>query len=495
MALGRVGAPRARGVHARPPPIAVRRELARRAVRDELARRLREDTPDLATFIQERTPTYVEPYWLAPILEIYERIRDGEELKVVVQAPPRHGKTDLTLHALAWLLCLDPGRTHAFTTYADALARSKSRKARRLAREAGVPISAESSSANEWRTTLEGGLLATGVGGPLTGHGITGVGVVDDPIKNRQEAESRLIRDRVWDWYDDVFSSRLEPGSSEIIQATRWHEDDLSGRLLDAGEHELVSLPAIAEDDALDSLGRKPGEPLWPERYSLERLEKVRELRPFTFASLYQQRPRPRGEYLFGPPRFYDPADFWRQTAGHGLRFIAGLDTAYAGKTRSDHSAVVEAAIWADPRVDGEPRAYVTRVIITRAKVTELGKILETLRTKTIRWRLYGAEHGTGDFLEEHHGIWLERDTQVVDKYAYAMPAATAWNQGWILLPGEAGGGESRDPDVLELLREARSFTGDDDPRDDAVDALASMWAEAMLTLPSDAAARALAGL
>src|SRR5690606_33510962 len=99
--------------------------------------------------------------------------------------------------------------------------------ARRIARDAGVQLADDAQTVREWRTTAGGGLLATGVGGPLTGQGITGLGVVDDPVKNRQEAESALIRDRVWEWFTDVFYTRLEPGASAIVVATRWHQDDL----------------------------------------------------------------------------------------------------------------------------------------------------------------------------------------------------------------------------------------------------------------------------
>ena len=118
---------------------------------------------------------------------------------------------------------LDATRTHAYTTYGADLSYSKSRVARRYAIEDGVTLDQSSQSVKEWRTTGGGGLLATGAGGPLTGQGITGVGVVDDPYKNRQDAESALMRDRIDDWFRSVFYTRLEPGSSAIVIHTRWH--------------------------------------------------------------------------------------------------------------------------------------------------------------------------------------------------------------------------------------------------------------------------------
>lgn len=471
----------------------MRRELQRRLIAEELQRRAAANHPTLPDFIRQYNSGYSDPYWLRPVVDLYDRIADGEEVRAIVQAPPRHGKTDLTLNALAWLLQQDPRRMHAFVTYADRLARSKSRKARRIARSAGVPISRESASVNQWLTTSEGGLLATGVGGPLTGEGITGVGVVDDPIKNRQDAESRLIRDRVWDWWADVFATRLQPGSSVIVQATRWHEDDLTGRLLNDGDWELVNLPAIAEDDT-DSLGRAPGTALWPEQYPVERLRPIEEKRPYTWASLYQQRPRPRSDHLFGAPQFYDPDDLAAR-ARSGVRYVAGIDTAYSAKARSDASAAIEGIIWADPMLDGQPRLYVTRVIHARVRLPEFARMLQTLRADYVRWRLYGAEHGIGDTLEEQAGIYLVRDTQVLDKYAYAQPAAAGWNAGMLLLPRRPTERISDlDPGLQTLIQEAQAFTGDDDPNDDTVDACASLWREMLDHVPHDSVAQALTG-
>jgi hypothetical protein len=472
---------------------ALQLELKRRAYQAELDRRMRAQAPTLSAFIQRHNAGYTHPYWLQPLLDVYQAILDGTEVRVVVQAPPRHGKTDVTLNALAWLLVHDPRRQHVFATYADRLARSKSRKARRIARDAGVVLSDDSSSANQWLTTRGGGVLATGVMGPLTGEGVTGVAVVDDPIKNRQEAESRLIRDRLWDWWDDVLQTRLQPGSSVIVQATRWHDDDLSGRLVKQGDFDLINLPAIAEDPD-DALGREPGEALWPEQYPVERLQAVEQRRPFTFASLYQQRPRPRGSQLFHQPSWYDPDDLAAR-ARSGYRFIAGMDTAYAGRTRSDASVVIEALVWADPMLDSRPRVYVTRVMHTRARVPEFAQMIKGVRADVIRWRLYGAEHGTGDVIEDVTGKYLERDTQVIDKYAYAQPAALAWNDGTIMLPRRRDQRVEDLPDgVQQLVLEARAFTGDDDPEDDTVDALASMYREAVAHLPDDSAVRALTG-
>jgi hypothetical protein len=108
-----------------------------------------------------------------------------------------------------------------------------------------------------------------GVGGPITGKGAD-VLIIDDPIKNPEEANSPTQREKIWDWFQTTAYTRLEPGGAIILIMTRWHPDDLAGRLLkqmeSGGEHwEVVSLPAIAEDR--DLLGRKPGQALWPARF------------------------------------------------------------------------------------------------------------------------------------------------------------------------------------------------------------------------------------
>jgi hypothetical protein len=175
-------------------------------------------------------------------------------------------------------------------TYSADLSRSKSRKARTLAKTAGVQIAGDAKSLSEWRTTSGGGLLATGVGGPLTGQGVTGLLVVDDPVKNRVEAESEATRESVWEWFNDVAYTRLEPGASCLVVMTRWHPQDLAGKLIEEKGWEYIKLPAIDGD----------GKALWPEQFPVERLEAIREqLGEYSFSSLYQGEPRSRGGQVF----------------------------------------------------------------------------------------------------------------------------------------------------------------------------------------------------
>lgn len=372
-----------------------------------------------------------------------------EEVRAVVSMPPRHGKTSTFLHAFAWLLLHDPTRTHAFATYAQHLANSKSRTARRLAVDAGVSLADDAKTVSEWRTPEGGGLLATGVGGPLTGQGITGLGIIDDPLKNRLEAESALMRDRIWEWFTDVFYTRLEPGASAIVVATRWHSDDLSGRLIADG-WEYVNLPAINDD----------GQALWPERYDLPRLREIeKQVGAYTWASLYQGQPVPRGGAVFDGVTTYDalPEGAYREAVG--------FDAAYTARSHADYSVALTGRLIGDT-------IYLTGML--RAQ-SEAGAFLDQLTANGITrvtWFRSGTEKGLEAFMKRA-GVNVQAITATGDKFARATPAAAAWNAGRIAIPTPKAA--QHGPWVAALLDEVLSFTGLGDKHDDIVDALAAL--------------------
>jgi len=383
------------------------------------------------------------------IAKLVERIQSGEELRVVVVTPPRHGKTETWLRAFAYLLRVDPSKTHAYTTYGADLSYSKSRAARRYSVEDGVTLDPASQSVKEWRTSSNGGLLATGAGGPLTGQGITGVGVIDDPYKNRQEAESGLIRERIDDWFRSVFYTRLEPGASAIVIHTRWHPNDLAGRLIKEG-WEAINLPAINES----------GEALWPERFPIEALRDIEEaIGPYEWASLYQGRPRPKGGAVFHEPARFD------QHPAAGYREAHGFDGAYTAKTRADYSVALTARV-----KDG--LIYVTGMLREQRESDQIIEMLKARGIKRVTWMRSGTEKGLEQFLR-HEGVRVDAVTATGDKFARAQPAAAAWNAGKILLPSTAS--EFYGPWVAELRDEIETFTGLSDNHDDIVDALAAL--------------------
>ncbi|MDB5295094.1 MAG: sle1 [Phycisphaerales bacterium] len=221
--------------------------------------------------------------------------------RLVISEPPRHAKSTLASHWFpAWYLSLFPANRVMLAGYEATFAAAWGRRVRNTieahGRTLGVGLSADSAAADAWETTAGGGMRTAGVGGPFTGHG-GNVLIVDDPIKNSEEANSQTIRDKVWDWWLSTARTRLEPGGSILIVMTRWHEDDLVGRVLgQADDHpdgvpwEVLRLPALAE--ANDPIGRAPGEALWPDRYDAAALAAIRrDVGDYVWDALYQQAP------------------------------------------------------------------------------------------------------------------------------------------------------------------------------------------------------------
>lgn len=363
--------------------------------------------------------------------------------------PPRHGKTSTILYSFGWLLANDPTKTHAFATYAQHLANSKSRTARRIAVEAGVSLASDSKSVSEWRTTREGGLLATGVDGPLTGQGISGLGVIDDPFKNRLEANSSLTRRRVWEWFTDVFYTRLEPGASAIVIATRWHPDDLSGRLINDG-WEYINMPALSDD----------GEPLWADRFSAQRLNAIkRQVGEYTWASLYQGQPVPRGGQVFDGSYTYDEIPDEPYRVGHGF------DGAYTAKTHADYSVALTGRRIGD-------HLYLTGMFRDQVEAKQTVHALRARRIDRIAWFRSGTEKGM-EALLDMEGIKVDAYTATGDKFSRAQAVAAAWNDGKVVLPSPDS--PYHGPWVETLLSEVLEFTGLEDTHDDIVDALAAL--------------------
>lgn len=187
--------------------------------------------PRLVDFVPEISPAFERPVHLAPFADVLERAWEVGEVRACCSVPPQFGKTELELHALAWALKHWPEKNNAFVGYSITFARKKSLRAQRLAVTAGVEIDPRMSGVDQWQTTSGGGLVATGIGGPLTGMPIDGCLIIDDPYKNPAQAYSSGYRRSVRDWLTDVGIPRVHPGASIIVTHTRWHRDDLIGTL------------------------------------------------------------------------------------------------------------------------------------------------------------------------------------------------------------------------------------------------------------------------
>jgi predicted phage terminase large subunit-like protein len=219
--------------------------------------------------------------------------------RFVVEIPPRHGKSQFISRWFpVWFLNMFPDKSVILSSYSVEYAVQWGRLVRNAIDEhqerLSVAVASDSAAAQRWNTTAGGGMYAVGVGGSLIGRG-GDVMILDDPIKNDEEANSAFSREKMWDWYQSTWRSRLEPGGTIIILMTRWHVDDLVGRLLqhDPEGWTRVRFPAIAEEH--DILGRKPGDALWPERYNLASLDAIKkDTSSYWFSALYQQNPIPR---------------------------------------------------------------------------------------------------------------------------------------------------------------------------------------------------------
>lgn len=229
------------------------------------------------------------------------------DARIIVEIPPRHGKSEeISVHTPIWFLEHFPWAQVILTTYAADLAEGFGRRVRDGFLLDSAPggqgllttrVRDDVQRINHFITTEGGGMASVGIGGPIVGRGAHLL-LVDDYIKNWVEASSDLVLQSIFDWFVSTAYTRLEPGGSCIILATRWALDDLIGRLIKQDrEHmwRVIRLPAIAEEN--DPLNRRPGEALWPERYPLEKLRQIREVMGnFIFTAQYQQDPQSIGE-------------------------------------------------------------------------------------------------------------------------------------------------------------------------------------------------------
>lgn len=238
--------------------------------------------------------------------------------------PPRHGKSTLiSEHFPPWYLGTYPDREVIVAGYEASFASRWGMRSRDLLEEwgpqlwPGVTVRKDRHAASDWRIAgHRGGMRTAGVG-----TGVMGLGghliIIDDPVKDGQQAASRVRRDATWEWYLSTLYTRQEPGAAIILVMTRWHLDDLAGRILkemdSGGEHwEILSLPAIAIEGQEDPLGRRPGQALWPARYGVIELMKYRRaLTEYWWSSLYQQNPVPEWGDIIKRDwwNFWKPAD------------------------------------------------------------------------------------------------------------------------------------------------------------------------------------------
>lgn len=316
---------------------------------------------------------------------------EHDDRRILLTMPPRHGKSRRAARwGPLWYLRRHPDRRVVIASYSGALAEDHGRWMRDLIEEhpeAGLDLKASSHAANRWDIAGgEGGLITVGVGGSLTGRGAHLL-IVDDPVKDAEQADSPTYRRRAWEWWQAVVETRLEPGGSVVVIQTRWHEDDLAGRILtlaETDEWRHIDLPAtaIVDEHQADELGRPPGGPLWPERYDELRLARIRRrVGERVWASLYQQRPRP----LEGGVWRWEWIEKGRVVAPQVPtleRTVVAVDPAVSAGTGSDETGIVAVGRGMPPGVHNpetlptrpEPHAYVLADVSGRYTPAEWGR-------------------------------------------------------------------------------------------------------------------------
>lgn len=258
----------------------------------------RQARTSLLRFTEYTKPNYERAAHHELIAEKLEAVERGDIDRLMIFMPPRHGKSELvSVRFPAWYLGRNPSHQIITASYAHKLAAKFGRQVRNLiaAKEfqtafPGVTLAADSEAKDLFNTNHEGAYLATGVDGSVTGSGAH-IAIIDDPVKGRKEAESETVRDTAWDWYQGDLYTRLMPRASIVVCQTRWHEDDLSGRILESegrieegGQWTVLELPALHPERGA----------LWPEWYPVEALERIRNsIGPRDFSALFQQQPQP----------------------------------------------------------------------------------------------------------------------------------------------------------------------------------------------------------
>lgn len=283
-------------------------------LQQELASRL-EARDHLLPFTQLFTPDYLPGWVHQEVAELLDAFREAVERKLsprlMIFLPPRAGKSQLISRLLPpFLLGHNPHWEVVAASATQDLSDSFGRYVRSILNSPiyqdlfpQIQLDPSTNSASLIQTRQRGMYKAVGVGGQLTGMGAHAL-IIDDPIKDREQADSPTQREALWDWYSSVARTRLHPGGGIIVLHTRWHEDDLAGKLItqakenrDADQWKIYSYPAIAKEDEPH---RKAGEALHPERYPVEALEQIRNsILPRDWTALYQQDPSPDdGDYF-----------------------------------------------------------------------------------------------------------------------------------------------------------------------------------------------------
>lgn len=412
--------------------------------------------PDIADPDDATKSRYEAQYFHKALAAALEEVEAGRLLRLIITFPPRHGKSELTSRRFpAWCWGRDPYRHIILGTYNQPFAEDYGRDVRGIVNSPSFAtifpncVLAKGSQAADRLKTEQGGMAVfVGRGGSATGRG-GDILIIDDPLKDRAEANSQTTREELWDWFNDTISTRLmsDTGAIIIIQ-TRWHEDDLVGRLTDptnphyskteAANWKIINIPAIAEDK--DVLGRKRGEALWPERFGVDFLEAFRSRNPVGFSALYQQRPTPEDGDFFKDDMIitYKPEETPHPSK---MRIYAASDHAVGIKQTNDLTCLL---------VVGVDENDVIWLLDCWWKREKTDKVVEAMLKLMAKWKpmIWWAESGhisksIGPFLfkrmrEERIYVNVREQVPSADKTTRAQSIQGRASMGMLRFPARA---------------------------------------------------------
>jgi predicted phage terminase large subunit-like protein len=437
-------------------------EFSQAEIGQELLRR-RLATDKLLNFTTFTKPDYQVNWHHELMFKKLDEFISGKIKRLIISCPPRNGKSEIVSRRLpAYLFGKIPTCQIIACSYSADLAQRMNRDVQRIidSPEYHTLFPDVGLNASNVRTTAQGSFLrnsdifeivgssgvyrSSGIGGGITGMGFN-FGLIDDYCKNREEAESSTVRDKVYEWYTDVFLTRAEKDASILITATRWHEDDLIGRLLklaaesqDADQWDIITLPALSEETRPD-YDQRTGEdqPLWPDKYPIEALNKIKATVPiYTWLSLYQQRPSAADGNLFKREHFkyctqsgslIDMGD--KKVLLNQCKIFQTCDPAASTKTTADYFVL---GTWAQT-----PQNDLILLDILRTRLEGPDQV-NLFKQQYLKWKpaFQGIESaGLGKTIYQmlvREGLPIRELKADTDKFTRALPAAARMEAGAI---------------------------------------------------------------
>ncbi|MDV2964532.1 phage terminase large subunit [Nitratireductor aquimarinus] len=400
--------------------------------------------------------TYQSALHHEAIARVVEEVEKGEIQFLILTVPPRHGKSEIVSRRLpAWFLGRNPDQNVVVATYNDDFAKDFGADVRSIITASrfrqvfpDVKLLRGGAAKDRLQTTQGGMATFVGVGGSLTGRGAHLL-IIDDVIKDYEQARSQAFRDRAWEWFTKVAMTRRMGKKLVIITFTRWHTDDIIGRLTDPeNEHynralaekiKVINFPAIAEDD--DPLGRAPGEVLWPGWYDHAFLEEQRSLDPLGFEALYQQRPSVADGTLFRREslQYHGPDERVKTPPMEELRIFCTSDHAVSTAQRADKTVLLRAG------VDRQNNIYLLDCWWRKAPTDAVVEAMLAMVRQEPRPLIWWAEQGhisksIGPFLRKRMsetGVFFNivEKTPVSDKEQRAQAISARMAMGRVYFP------------------------------------------------------------